>query len=118
MKKSNSSNQEDLELQQFFQELKTEEAKLAIPDLESMLQDSPKKEKVTSFWRYAAAVILLISGIGTYQWGFQRQDANADIMEIIISYEKSTPQANESEELAIPGMDQWQSETDILLSGL
>lgn len=118
MKKSNSTNQEDQELRQFFQELKSEESKHALPDLGEMLNALPEKERVTTFWRYVAVVALVITGIGTYQWGFNAQEAPTEIMEIVISYEIPTPAEEESEDLVISGMDQWQSETDILLSGL
>lgn len=119
MKKSNSTNHEDQELQQFFQELRSEEAKDIVPDLESMLATLPEKERSSPMWRYVAAIALLIIGIGTYQWHFNAQESRTEVMEIVISYETPAPaEKDESENLAIPGMDQWQSETDILLTGL
>lgn len=119
MKKSNNPPKEDQELLQFFGELKTEEAKLPIPELDELLPASTERTGSSPFWRYAAAVSLVIIGLATYQWAFISQDDGADITEITISYEFPTEREQiEKDDLELPGMDQWQSETDILLTGL
>lgn len=115
MKESNNSDQE---LEQFFKALKSEEAQQPFPGFEKMLGKVPGSKKSTPLWRYAAAVALLIIGFGTYQWGYNSQESPIEVMEIIISYETHELEENESNDLQMPGMDQWQSETDILLSGL
>lgn len=114
MKESNSSDQE---LEQFFKVLKSEEAQRPLPEFENLLEKVPDLKKSTPLWRYAAAALLII-GFGTYQWGHNSQESTMEVMEIIISYETPEPVEKESDDLQMPGMDQWQSETDILLSGL
>ena len=110
---------EDPELQQFFDELKAEEATMPIPEVDELISSSQEKSGSAPFWRYAAVVALLVIGLATYQWGFISQESETDITEIIISYEFPTAEeATEQDELELPGMDQWRSETDILLTGL
>lgn len=118
MKKSNNPLKEDQELQQFFDELKAEEASMPIPEFDELIPSPEEKTGQAPFWRYAAAVTFLIIGLATYQWGVTSQDSVLDITEIIISYELPTEEETEQDELELPGMDQWQSETDILLTGL
>ncbi|MDW3195774.1 MAG: hypothetical protein R8G66_25590 [Cytophagales bacterium] len=119
MKKSNNPQMEDQELQQFFDELKTEEVTIPIPEIDELIPSPQEKSGSTPFWRYAAVIALLMIGLATYQWGFISQESEADITEIIISYEFPTAEElTEKDELELPGMDQWRSETDILLTGL
>ena len=117
MKKSSNPATEDMELQQFFGELKTREADLAVPDLDELLGKEPVRKAIPKLWRFAAVVALLIIGFSSYKWGFSSDIAPAEITEIIISYE-TVPIEEETDDLQMPGMDQWQSETDILLTGL
>ena len=118
MKESSNSYPEDQELHPFFDNLKSEEQQQPVPDFEAFLTEPPERNGLFPVWRYAVAIAVLILGFSTYQWGFNGQKSTTDITEIIISYEIPVPEEDNSEGLQPPGMDQWQSETDILLTGL
>lgn len=116
MKKLNKPTESDQHLSQFFEELKSTEANQAIPDFDALYPKVDDQPHRTSWWRYAAVFALIAVGFGLYQTTLRAPDEVVQT-EIILSYgyheEDQTP-----DEFQLEGMDQWQSETDILLRDL
>ena len=102
----------DQELEGFFNDLKRIESKKPVPDIESLLGEEPEGEKRSFSWKYVAAIFLIgITSIAIYF--SQSRETSSPEFEIIISYVPTdTPSEDEFD---MVGMDQWQSETDILL---
>ncbi len=115
MKKLNNINQEDQNLHQFFDELKLIEKQQPIPSFEALSETSLGKKNRLPFLRYAAVLAVLFISV-IYLWAIKDRQGSMEITEIVISY--GSQEMQEVETLGPEGMDQWQSETDILLTGL
>lgn len=115
MKKEDESNVREPELQEFFDELKALEFANEIPELEPMLEDISQKSNPSYRWYYAAAAAL-VAGLVLHQLVSDEGGQVHQKTEIIISYE--VQEDHSENELLMEGMDQWQSETDIFLTGL
>ena len=115
MKERHKSTREDQELQEFFDQMKQEESGQPVPELADLIILPGVKTRKLSYWKYAAVVSLLIAALGFYRPANNSLPEADDSMEIIISYDT---QPNEPEDPLLKGMGQWQSETDIFLTGL
>ena len=111
----------DKEIKDFFESWKAADKQHAVPDFDSMLPIEPPGERPGRMvWLGVAASIVVVMGFSLWYWLLKPTSefdafAKTEIMITIDQEEASAAFANEWE---VPGIDNWESETDVLLTGL